>query len=71
MRLSPTCGESKGYFELNLNCKTNSSPSYNVPSGPLMWMFQLCVSKCVHVCVCVSKCVHVCVCEQVCMCVCV
>lgn len=37
----PTCGESKGYLELNLNCKTNFSPWYRVLSGPSMWIFQL------------------------------
>ena len=45
-----TCGESNGYLELNLNCRTKCSPSYKVPSGPLRWIFQLhSVYVCWHV----------------------
>ena len=29
-----TCGESKGYLGLNLNCNWNFSPSYSVPVAP-------------------------------------
>ena len=33
-----TCGESNGYWSLNLNCNWNFSPSYNVPGAPSMSM---------------------------------
>lgn len=31
-----TCGESNGYWSVNLNCNWNFSPSYNVPGAPSM-----------------------------------
>lgn len=36
-----TSGESKGYFELNLNCRVKFSPSYNVPSAPFICIVHL------------------------------
>ena len=41
IHLSLTCGESNGYFELNLNNRTYSSPAYRVPSGPTICILHL------------------------------
>lgn len=36
-----TSGESKGYLGENLNCSVKCSPSYNVPSAPVILIVHL------------------------------